>query len=232
MEAAKTEAAPIVTAKTEVAVPLSPEALCERDEDRLVRLRANPTNEEATHLASELSCEKLRPQLSRLMESLGFAVPPPPPVAPTAPPLAGQAAVAERKPATDCASEQTALDSLRADPSIDAAQAFWRGLQCERLRPQARMLMESLDLVTDEPTPHPLVGDASAALPPKANDVRAVVAPGDSAPADASACAREKDELDRLRANPIRRDAERFARGMTCGELKPQAARLLESLTD
>ena len=76
-EAAKTEAAPLVTARTEVAPPLSPEALCERDADRLVRLRANPTNEEASSFASELSCEKLRPQLSRLMESLGFAMPAP-----------------------------------------------------------------------------------------------------------------------------------------------------------
>ena len=48
LEAAKTEAEPMVTARTEVAPPLSPEALCERDEDRLVRLRANPTNEEAS----------------------------------------------------------------------------------------------------------------------------------------------------------------------------------------
>ena len=76
-EAAKTEAAPLVTARTEVALPLSAEALCERDEDRLVRLRANPTNEEASSFANELSCEKLRPQLSRLMESLGFAMPAP-----------------------------------------------------------------------------------------------------------------------------------------------------------
>ena len=67
----------MVTARTEVAPPLSAEALCERDEDRLVRLRANPTNEEASSFASELSCEKLRPQLSRLMESLGFAMPAP-----------------------------------------------------------------------------------------------------------------------------------------------------------
>jgi len=94
------------------------------------------------------------------------------------------------------------------------------------------MLMYSLDLTPDEPIAHPLVGEASAGLPPKANDVRAVVAPGDSAPPDAGACEREKEELDRLRANPVRRDAERFARGMTCAALKPQAARLLESLTD
>jgi uncharacterized caspase-like protein len=228
-EAAKTEAAPLVTARTEVAPPLSPEALCERDADRLVRLRANPTNEEASSFASELSCEKLRPQLSRLMESLGFAMPAPTPQAPPA----AQTAVAERKLATDCAPEQAALDRLRADPSIDEAQAFWRSLQCERLRPQARMLMESLDIVVEEPSPHPVLGDASTtALSPKANDIRAVVAPGDSVAADPSACDREKQQLDRLRANPDRREAERFARAMTCAALKPQAARLLDSLND
>ena len=230
IEAAKTEAAPMVTARTEVAPPLSPEALCERDADRLVHLRANPTNEEASRFASELSCEKLRPQLSRLMESLGFAMPAP--QAPVTSPPSAQAAVAERKPASDCASEQAALDRLRAEPSIDEAQAFWRGLQCERLRPQARMLMESLDIVVEEPSPHPVLGDASTALSPKANDIRAVVAPGDSVAADPAACDREKQELDRLRANPDRRDAERFARAMTCAALKPQAARLLDSLND
>ena len=231
-EAAKTEAAPLVTARTEVAPPLSPEALCERDEDRLVRLRANPTNEEASSFASELSCEKLRPQLSRLMESLGFAIPAPAPQAPATSPPPAQAAVAERKPATDCASEQAALDRLRAEPSIDEAQAFWRGLQCERLRPQARMLMESLDIVVEEPSPHPVQGVASTSLSPKANDIRGVVAPGDSVAADPAACDREKQELERLRANPDRKDAERFARGMTCAALKPQAARLLDSLND
>ena len=232
IEAAKTEAAPMVTARTEVAPPLSPEALCERDADRLVHLRANPTNEEASRFASELSCEKLRPQLSRLMESLGFAMPAPAPQAPVTSPPSAQTAVAERKPASDCASEQAALDRLRADPSIDEAQAFWRGLQCERLRPQARMLMESLDIVVEEPSPHPVLGVASTAQSPKANDIRAVVAPGDSVAADPAACDREKQELDRLRANPDRRDAERFARAMTCAALKPQAARLLDSLND
>ena len=140
--------------------------------------------------------------------------------------------MAERKPVIDCGSEQAALDRLRAEPSIDAAQAFWRGLQCERLRPQARMLMESLDIVVEEPSPHPVQGVASTSLSPKANDVRAVVAPGDSVAADPSACDREKQELDRLRANPDRREAERFARGMICTALKPQAARLLDSLND
>ncbi len=232
LETAKTETAPLVTARTEVAPPLSPDALCERDEDRLVHLRANPTNEEASRFAGELSCEKLRPQLSRLMESLGFAMPAPIPQTPLTSPPAAQPTVAERKPATDCASEQDALDRVRANPSIDAAQAFWRGLQCERLRPQARMLMESLDIVAEDPSPHPVLGVASTAPSSKANDTRAVVAPGDSVAADPAACDREKQELDRLRANPDRKDAERFARGMTCAALRPQAARLLDSLND
>jgi hypothetical protein len=166
------------------------------------------------------------------MESLGFAMPAPTPQAPVTSPPSAQTTVAERKPATDCASEQAALDRLRAEPSIDEAQAFWRGLQCERLRPQARMLMESLDIVVEEPSPHPVLGVASTAPSPKANDIRAVVAPGDSVAADPAACDREKQELDRLRANPDRRDAERFARAMTCAALKPQAARLLDSLND
>jgi uncharacterized caspase-like protein len=233
LEAAKTEVAPEEPAKTEVAA-LSPDQLCERDADRLVRLRANPTSDEATHFASELNCEKLRPQLSRLMESLGFAIPAPPSQAPANSPPTAQIAAVERKPVSDCASEQAALDHLRAEPSIDAAETFWRGLRCERLRPQARMLMESLDIVTEDPSPRPQLGDASAALPPKANEIRAVVAPGDSAPAqaDSGACEREKGELERLRANPDRKDAERFAQALTCAALKPQAARLLESLTN
>jgi uncharacterized caspase-like protein len=237
LEAAKTEAPPLVIARTEVApvtakpeaVALSPDELCKRDEDRIVHLRANPTSDEASRFASELNCEKLRPQLSRLMESLGFAMPAPA-ATPVDSPPAAQAAAAEPKP--DCASQQADLDRLRAEPSIDAAQAFWRGLQCERLRPQARMLMESLDIVVDEPSAHPILGDASAALTPRGNDVRAVVAPGDSVAADPTACDREKQQLESLRANPDRRNAERFARAMTCAALKPQAARLLDSLNE
>ena len=218
-----------VEASRTAAAPLSADELCKRDEDRLVRLRANPASDEAERFASELGCEPLRPQLARLMESLGFALPAP--QAHANPPAATQATAAV-EPAGDCGSEQEALDRLRAQPSAHAAEAFWRGLQCERLRPQARMLMESLNLTPDKPNPRPVLGDASAALPAKPNDVRAVVAPGDSPAADPTACEREKEELARIRANPDRRNAERFARAMTCEALKPQAARLLESLTD
>lgn len=49
---------------------LAPERLCQRDEDRLAQLRNNPSRDEAARFANELGCEKLRPQLLALIESL------------------------------------------------------------------------------------------------------------------------------------------------------------------
>jgi ABC-type branched-subunit amino acid transport system substrate-binding protein len=54
---------------------LTSDETCKRDKDRLVRLRLSPSGEEAQRLASELSCEALRPQAQRLMESLGLVGP-------------------------------------------------------------------------------------------------------------------------------------------------------------
>ena len=59
---------------TEVAA-LGPDEICNREGDRLERLRNSPTSHEAARFANELSCEKLRPQLLGLMESLGYATP-------------------------------------------------------------------------------------------------------------------------------------------------------------
>ena len=56
---------------------LTSDQACKRDGDRLARLRSSPSVEEAQRFASELSCEKLRPQLQRLLESLAEAVPAP-----------------------------------------------------------------------------------------------------------------------------------------------------------
>ena len=67
------EAAPASPlAGTDVAA-LTPDEVCKRDGDRLARLRGSPSAEEAQRFASELACEKLRPQLQHLMESLGVA---------------------------------------------------------------------------------------------------------------------------------------------------------------
>ncbi len=61
---------------TEVAAP-TPDEICKRDGERLERLRSRPTNDEAARFAGELGCEKLRPQLLGLMESLGYPAPAP-----------------------------------------------------------------------------------------------------------------------------------------------------------
>jgi hypothetical protein len=134
--------------------------------------------------------------------------------------------------AGDCAAQEAALDRLRAEPSEEAARRFWRDLQCERLRPQVRLLMESLNLTPDSP-PSPGDGQRRALdAPSTGNDVRGMSATTTGAAADSAACRREAEELDRIRANPDRRLAERFARTVTCDALKPQAARLLESFTE
>jgi hypothetical protein len=46
----------------------------------------------------------------------------------------------------------------------------------------------------------------------------------------AETCKREAEELARMRANPDRDSAQRFARSLRCEALKAQPARLLESV--
>jgi hypothetical protein len=56
---------------------LTPDENCKRDGDRLEQLRISATSDEVARFASELGCEKLRPQLVGLTESLGHAAPAP-----------------------------------------------------------------------------------------------------------------------------------------------------------
>jgi hypothetical protein len=195
---------------------LTPDETCKRDGDRLARLRSSPSGEEAQRFASELRCENLRPQLLRLMESLRVASP-----ARLAP--ANSSPSGSSPPGTTltgvCASQRAALDRLRNEPSAEAARLFWRDLECERLRPQVRLLMESLNL-TPESLGETGRREGAAFDPPTPNG------------ADPDACRRETAELNRIRATPDLRDAKRFASAVTCDALKPQAARLLESLTE
>jgi len=208
-------AAPLASADT---ASLS-DAICKRDEDRLVRLRSTPSADEALRFEKQLGCEKLRPQLQRLMESLDFSAPePPPPPAPADTPhpnlLLGQT----------CASERSALDRLRQEPTAEAAGLFWREMQCEGLRPQVRLLLESLNVAPDS------VG--SAAPPGESAARRAVSDPPAAMGMDSPACRRETAELNRVRATPDLGDAKRFASALTCDALRPQVARLLESFGD
>ena len=189
------------------------EETCKRDEERLVRLGSNPSGDEALRFVKELGCERLLPQLQRLLHSLDFDA-----SAPRAPadsahlnPLLGQT----------CASERAALDRLRQEPSAEAAGLFWRDLQCEGLRPQVRLLMESLSGAPDS------VGSAAAPVEPEA---RGATSDTPTAIETSPTCRQEAAELNRVRATPDLSDAKRFASGVTCGALKPQVARLLESL--
>jgi hypothetical protein len=177
------------------AAAVTPHDACKRDEDRLEQLSMSPSTADAARFANELSCERLRPQLMGLMASLDAAAQAPS-AAPSHPVEQGPAQGSNA--ASNCASERDSLNRLRAEPSAEPAERFWRELTCELLRPQVRLLLESLDLAADSPT----------------------------------ACTREAAELERVRANPDRREAERFVRAMKCDALKPQVARLLESLTD
>jgi hypothetical protein len=196
---------------------LTSDETCRRDEDRIARLRSNPSSEEAQQFASELGCEALRPQLERLMESLGADAAVPPAVVNSSP-------LSDSMPAQVCGSERAALDRLRKEPSAEAAGLLWGDLKCEELRPQVRRLMESFNLAPDS------VGAAAArddagAQEGATSDVRTANR------TDPVACRRETAELNRIRATPDLVDAERFASAETCEALKPQTARLLDSLS-
>jgi hypothetical protein len=186
---------PPLLPNTQVAAA-TPDDVCKRDEERLERLRSNPSSEEAARFADELGCEKLRPQIARLAKSLGHVASTP--ISAAEGPSAKGSLAQGQKAEGDCASERDRLDRLRAQPSVNTAQQLWRDLRCERLRPQVRLLLESLNVAADP----------------------------------SGACRREAEELSRIRTNPNRREAEGFARDMTCETLRPQAARLLESLTE
>jgi TPR repeat protein len=51
--------------------PMPREQICKHDEERLTRLRASLEHDEVVRFEYELNCERLRPQIVRLRESLG-----------------------------------------------------------------------------------------------------------------------------------------------------------------
>jgi hypothetical protein len=188
------------------------EETCKRDEERLAKLGTNPSGEEALRFVKELGCEKLLPQLQRLLHSRDFDA--------STPPTPSDSAHSNTLLGPTCASERSALDHLRQEPSAEAAGLFWRDMRCEGLRPQVRLLLESLDVAPES------VGSATAPGKPEA---RSATADTSTAIDGNPACQRETAELNRVRATPDLSDAKRFASAVTCGALKPQVARLLES---
>jgi uncharacterized caspase-like protein len=110
---------------------------CPGEVHELEALRADPDVAQARALDRRLTCAALRPQLQRLLESLGEA------------PTGSQRAI-EVAPAppedlvTTCAAEAGELTRLRANPDLNATRAFSAALRCKALAPQTARLLESL----------------------------------------------------------------------------------------
>ena len=183
---------------------------CKSESARLTGLRNDPSPNAISAFASGMTCVALRPQLTRLMESVGLVVPPTP---------VAMTRFAARSPeGAGCGDDERELERLRAEPDLARAKALYERLTCAALRPQAQRLMESLGL---------------ASPPPSATGVQRALAPLPAAvPSSAAdaACVAERSELQQLRSHPDRKAAIAFAAALRCKALAPQAARLLESL--
>jgi hypothetical protein len=141
---------------------MTQEQACKRDEEKLVRLRATQVRDEAVRFARELGCERLRPQLLRLLESLspelerdGHKVFQPPqarelgPAADAGPQEPERETSAQVTPSPMpqeqiCKRDHERLTRLRASQVPDEVIRFEHELGCERLRPQVMRLRESL----------------------------------------------------------------------------------------
>ena len=153
--AARAEPAKLPPAKSQAALeppskplaappPEDPALACSRDEQRLARLRSDPVPDEVARLQRELSCDKLRPQVQRLFESIATAPPASPapadgtlakaieplstPTTAIAPPAA-RAEPAKLPPAKSQAALEPPSKPLAAPPPEDPALACSRDEQ-------------------------------------------------------------------------------------------------------
>lgn len=231
--------------------PTTSTASCDQDAARLARLRSNPALADIVQFERELTCDRLRPQVARLRESLAPAsvpipVAPPQPVAldktpPPAPPpppkppeqladLKSQPSAPSADQTEACKQAETRLARLRVNPSLADVVAFERELRCDRLRLQVTRLRESLAPASAAPEAPRADANASAARDRQA----AVTPPAAPLPPEAQkqACEQDRATLARLRNSPSRNDVLRFERELRCEALRPQVARLRESLAD
>jgi hypothetical protein len=142
--------------------PMPQEQVCKRDEERLARLRASQAPDEVIRFERELGCERLRPQLLRLRESLfaeGGRGERDVSSQPQAQPQSQKADARPQTPEHDaavnvappsisqdqvCKRDAETLTRLRASQARDEVIRFERELGCERLRPQVVRLRESI----------------------------------------------------------------------------------------
>src|SRR3984893_11320891 len=145
-----------------LSLPTTQEQVCKRDEATLARLRTSQARDEVIRFERELSCERLRPQLLRLRESI-FAdaerserdiaqrpqVEQPHPKSDAARQTSEREASAKGPPASIsqeniCKRDAERLAHLRVSQARDEVIRFERELGCEKLRPQGVRLRESV----------------------------------------------------------------------------------------
>jgi hypothetical protein len=120
---------------------VDPSMACARDEKRLALLRADLVPDQISRFQKELACERLRPQVQRLLESVNIE--PAAFAADTG--AARQQHVAPGPGQTDsCARDAERLQRLRTAPDSAEIQKFERELSCEQIRPQLQRLCDSM----------------------------------------------------------------------------------------
>jgi caspase domain-containing protein len=145
-----------------------------------------------------------------------------------------------------CKDAEQRLTQLRMDPKQEDVARFARDLACETLRPQVLRLLESLDTFPAATLGPPTQqsGGALATRPPRSGIVRPQLQTDveqnkvgrmkgdrrDAEPNGEDTCKRDEATLVRLRASPNRGEVISFVRNLACEQLRPQAARLLESV--
>ena len=215
------------------------DGICKQDEERLARLRANPSLDEGLSFVSEIRCLRLSPQLQTIMDGLGN----PSRATATSRP---SGAASDTIPASDVASppgttsaalddackhDEDRLAELRANPSVDTALRFDSELKCPRLQPQLLAILKQLRQTgsveaADQQAPAPDTMSTSAAAPPASLPPASAVT---SATSD-EACNRDEERLAELQAKPSIDEAVRLENEMECLKLQPQLLALLDKL--
>ena len=216
------------------------DGICKQDEERLTRLRANPSLDEGLSFASEMRCRRLWPQLQTVMDGLsgnsrGAATSHPSGSAsgtiPTSDIVSAPvtASVALDDP---CKHDEDRLAELRANPSVEAAVRFDSELKCPRLQPQLPAILKQLSKT----------GTAEAAnqRAPAADTMSTrAAAPPDSLPTPSEvtsvtsddACEQDEERLAELQAKPTDEGCLRFEDELRCSRLQPQVVALLDRLS-
>src|SRR5271156_5076754 len=119
---------------------MTPEQACKSDAAKLAALRLNPSPDQVAKFSSALTCEDLRPQVERFMESLGIEIPGDQKSRTLEAPPQGESSDREQI----CKRESEELSWLRANPIRENAVRFARDLKCEDLKAQVTRLLESI----------------------------------------------------------------------------------------